>query len=404
MKKIVFARKSPTPRLYNEALSLKKVRDYKLIFLCETFNRNSLGLFNKVFNEIICLKPPVLDWNNYGLAQNGRNSPKIHHLKNLVSPPIDRIAEPIAKKRLRYFLRLIKADMYNCRDTYEFARTVIENVNNRPVIMDLQDGNIVAGIQNLSERDRERDKYCFENVAGIIHRGPQSEIEYYKKFNYEITCPTYRYLDYCNKEFFADPNTKKLSEKDGEFHLVSMGAGMNNYDLSHMINRIVNQKIHYHLYLVPHSWVDTDRFKILYDLSKSSKYFHMERPISFNKVPQEIAKYDFGVKIDSPDHLAPMQPEYLKIGVPYRRNTYLEAGLPIISSVKWVSISEWTKKHNIGFSIKNELLENLHEKIHKCNYDELRKNVLKLREEMLYDKYAEGLAKFYDEIFGMQKT
>ena len=398
MKTIVFARNSPTPRLYNEVYALKQKREFKLIFLCGTFNKSSIGLFSKVFDEIISIKPPVLDYSNYGLAQDGSDSLRIHEFKNIINPWFDKLANPISKKRWNYFLKTLDADIYNCRDTYELTRNVIETTK-KPTIIDLQDGHIVAGVNNLTDRVRQTDQFCFENAAGIIHRGPQSEIEYYKKHGYDITCPTFRYLDYCNNDFMPESEVKKLSDDDGEPHLVAMGAGMNDKGLAPMIKNITGQKIHFHLYLVPHSWVDIDRFRVLKNMASSNNYFHMECPVPFNIVPSEIAKYDFGIKIDPDDHLAPMSKDYLKLGVPYRRNTWLEASLPIIVSSQWVSLSEWIKKHDIGFSIKNKELDKLKKEIEKHDYKKMKKNVIEYRTTMMLDKYMDNLAEYYDVLF-----
>jgi hypothetical protein len=252
--------------------------------------------------------------------------------------------------------------------------------------MDLQDGTIGAGIQNLTKEQREQDQFCFENVAGIIHRGPDSEIDYYRSFGYKFNCPILRHLDCCNKDFFADSNTKKLSDEDGEYHLVSMGAGMNNRDLPAMVKKIVAQKIHYHLYVVPYSWVNPELFRELYKIKISSKYFHLEKALPFNIVPSEIAKYDFGSKIDT------------IVIIPYRIYTWLEAGLPIVISDRFVGMKNILKSYKVGLSIKNEELHNLHKTLDSCDCKELRKNVLTVREKLSLDKNKDDLINFYDSV------
>lgn len=397
MKTILFTRTNPTPRIYNELYSLKNTNNYKLILLCESFYPPSLKILTKVFDEIIYYKPPVLNYQRYGLVQKGNDSPKIHQLKNILTQPLEKITKPITAKRLSILINSIHADLYNCRDTYALTKKVLKTVK-KPVLMDLQDGTIVAGVNNLTESRRNQDKYCFENVSGIMHRGPKYEIEYYKKYGYNIKCPILNYLDYCNKEFFVDNNKNKLSLKDGECHIISMGSGMNHPHILSLIKRITKQKIHFHLYLVPHSTLDFNIYNQCHQLHKKIKYFHLEKAVPFHKIQEEISKYDYGAMVHDIGYLNQMQPEYKKTCLSYRLFNWFEAGLPVIMSNWYEYMSDIIDKNNIGFSVSEKEIDNLDLKIHKIDYDDLRKNVIKYRENYQIDNYNKNLLDFYKKL------
>ncbi|MBU4501967.1 MAG: hypothetical protein KKA79_05200, partial [Nanoarchaeota archaeon] len=244
--------------------------------------------------------------------------------------------------------------------------------------------------------EHDRDKYCFEHANGIVHRGPDLEIDYYRNHGYKITCPTLHYVDCCNKEFFANHNVKKLSGEDGEYHIVNMGGGLSSHHNIIFAKRFTKQKIHLHLYCVPHSIISPIVFKEYKKLDKNEKYFHMEEAVPFDKTPQEIAKYDFGLHITGDIHK--YRQEYLKIASSNRIFTYLEAGLPIILSNRLEYMKKITEENKAGFSVKDEEIDNLHILIEKYDYDEIRKNVLKAREKFLIDNYAKRLVKFYDTV------
>jgi hypothetical protein len=202
-------------------------------------------------------------------------------------------------------------------------------------------------------------------------------------------------LDYCNKNFFVKNNPKKLSSEDGEYHLVNIGSGMQSPYIPPMLKRLFKQKIHMHLYLVPYSTV-WNVYKSYLKMAKNEKYFHLHNALPFNQIQQEISKYDFGSIIRPQELMNKFTPEALKISVrSYRQYNFFEAGLPVIISDRLEYFSKILKDNKIGFSVSDNNLDNLNKIISNYDYDELRKNVLKKREEFLIDNHVEKLNNFY---------
>ncbi len=397
MKTITFVRNSPNPRIINQLLTLKNTKRYKVKLLCRTYDKLMLSIYHNILDDIICFKPQVLDLNNYGFSQNINHSPKMHHLKSIFIGPMDKATEKLSKKKLNGILKKQKSDLFNSIDTYEFTKDVIKKTK-KPVVMDLQDGTIVAGIKNLSEQRRKQDQYCFENVAGIIHRGPIFEIEYYKKNGYKINCPIISYQDFCNKKFFIEKNQKKLSDIDSELHIVSMGSGMNHLSIPKMINRIIKQKIHFHLYLVPYSSLNVGIYDQCYRLDKENEYFHLEETVPFNNIHKELSKYDYGAMILPEEYTKRYQKEYKKTCLSYRLFNWFEAGLPVIMSNWYEYMSDIINQNKTGFSINEKQIDELKKITDEQDINSLIKNVYKFREKYEISKNNKEIIRFYDEI------
>ena len=115
-----------------------------------------------------------------------------------------------------------------------------------------------------------------------------------------------------------------------------------------------------------------------------------------NQIQQEISKYDFGSIIRPQEFMDKFTPEALKISVrSYRQYNFFEAGLPVIISDRLKYFSKILKDNKIGFSVSDNDLDDLNKIISNYDYEELRKNVLKKREEFLIDNHVDRLNNFY---------
>lgn len=392
---IAFVRRGISPRLYNQVFALKQSKKYRLILICANFDDYIFGKFRDVFDEIICYQP--LDLRKY-IKQNIKNSFPVHFGKYWIihNSVLESISE---KERLPFFLKKLNPDVIVCQHTeHELITQVMKNVK-CAIILDVHDGSPLKGIENLSKKIYEKEKYIFEHASGIIHRGPpEIEINYYKEHGYNITCPTLQFLDYCNRDFFVNANVKKLSDEDDEYHLVGMGGGHSSIHFISLVKRLAKQKIHYHLYLVPYGLISPIAFKEFKKLNKTEKYFHLEKAVPFDKVQKEIAKYDFGAHLAPHEYLKDYSYIWKKVTFGNRPFTYLESGLPTIISEDIGLQKEFVEENGIGFGVKDNEIDNIYEIIKKYNYNGAKENVLKTREKFLIDNYVEKLVKFYDDV------
>lgn len=391
MKTVVFVRRGPLFRIYNQAYALKKSGKYNLIFICQTVSdENTLKLFSKVFDKIILYHP--LDFKYY----LGRKKSAFHYLmKHLLLYFVDSRFRSLSEKiKLPTILDEIDADVFNCLiRPYELSYQVISNVN-VPVVWDAYDfDGLMHGIENISSAIRNREKYYFENAGGFIFHSSNDEIDYFKDGGYSMDHPCLPWLDCCNKEFFADDG-RKLSDEDGKCHIVQIGGGISSAHVS-LVGKLIKQGIHYHIYPTP-ATMSPLVYKNFLKMDASEKYFHFENSVPFDEINQEIAKYDFGVHF----HLTYLHPMGFKFVHSHKFFSYLESGLPIIVSDCLEHIKKTVVDNGVGFSIGNNEFDSLHDKIQSYDYSELKSNVLDARKKYLIDNHADKLVGFYDKVTG----
>lgn len=385
-EEIVFVSSLANIREYKHALALRKRKKYHLKLIA--FQTIPIFDFEKIFDEVIRYGPKM--------------SNKFFRIGFNV---LHRHFSSYYSKKLAKIIRKEKPYLFHTFASYdnEMSHVVMKNTM-LPVIYDGQDFlGISVGIENISESQRVKEKYCLEHADGIIRKGPKFEIDYYRRHGYNIKCPELQFLPYCDRDLFVDKKTK-LSDKDGEIHLVYTGAISPNpkYRYIYYIplgKLLVKQKIHLHLYPAIYR---PRLFRKYLEMDKKEKYFHFHKPVPYNKINEEIAKYDWGVWILENIRSEQWTEEKMKIAVANKIFSYLEAGLPIIQS-EHMHGKEMIEKHKIGFCVKDEELKNLKLLIEAHDYEKIRKNVLKAREELSLDKQVYKLENFYKRVVSNRK-
>jgi len=377
-EEIVFVSSLANIREYKHALALKKTKRYHLKLIA--FQTIPIFDFENVFDEVKIYGPKM--------------SNKIFRLGfNILH---QHFGSYYAKK-LAKIIRKEKPYMFHTFASYdnEMSHVVMKNTT-LPVIYDGQDFlGISVGIENISKSQKTKEKFCLEHANGIVRKGSKFEIDYYRQHGYNIRCPELQFLPYCDRDLFVNEKTK-LSSKDGEIHVVYTGAVSPDpkYRYIYYIplgELLAKQKIHLHLYPAIYR---PRLFKEYLEMNKTEKYFHFHKPVPYNKINKEIAKYDWGVWILENIRSKQWTKEKMKIAVANKIFSYLEAGLPVIQS-EHVYGKEMIEKYKIGFCIKDEELKNLKLMIESYNYEKIRKNVLKAREELSLDKQVHKLENFY---------
>ena len=393
MRTICFVKRNPQIRIYKQAKALKRTGRYRLILIAQRYDKE---LFKDVFDEIIDFGSEYYSVPDFGFHLIGKDIT----LRNILRKISRRRSNE--EKELAKIVKETDADLFHAHAGPNiFPKIVIENAT-KPVVFDAYDfSGISSGIENLDEKERIAEKYCLEHADGIVRKGPPFEIDYYRQHGYKITCPEIQWMDYCDEDLFVDMNAKKLSAEDGELHLVYTGAVCVDpkYAFCYFIplgKQLAKQKIHLHLYSNPYQYATSKEY---IELDKKEKYFHFHKPIPFMELSMEIAKYDYGLWIHENVIGSRVIKEKWKVAIGCKLFTYLEAGLPIIVSDHMEYGKEIIKRYRIGFAIKDEEIGNLKEKIKNQKYDELRENVLKVRNELLLRKQVNRLEEFYEKVW-----
>jgi hypothetical protein len=395
-------------RIYKKALALKHIGNYKLILISKVDDKR---LLNKVLDKIIDLRT----------SQEKKITEKLKSKKSYLKKTklFNLFYKKFLKKRflkqeankLAKIIKKINIDIdlfHTITGDDRTAQTVMQNTD-KPVVFDGVDfTGISRGIDDLKQDEKKTERYCLENANGIIRKGPKYEIDYYRNLGYKINCPELHWLDYCDKEFFASKNIKKMSSEDKEIHLVYCGNVSTNIQKPQgyyvALGKILaKQKIHLHIYPSQDQWQKYELGKYV-NLSKKEKYFHLHQALPYNQLTKEIAKFDWGIWIH-PNTYEKNQPTdkilrkaKRKVSIGNKLFTYLEAGLPTIVSNHLIYGKKIVKKYNIGFSIRDEDLKNMKSLLNNYDYFKMKKSVLSARKKLSIKKNAHRLDDFYKSL------
>ncbi len=384
MKTICFVQQDPSIRIYMQAKALKATKNYKLILICEKCNYD---LFENIFDEIIF----------YGFLKNKDNN----FLSRSCNFAFNKLIN-YGEKNLKSIVKNIDVDIFHAHaEPNNIPRIVIEN-STKPSVFDGQDfTGITAGIENLDRRTREDEKYCFEHADGTCHKGPQSELDYYRQHGYKIESPDIQWWGCCEEELFADLNARKLSDEDGETHLVYIGSVSTDpkYDYKNfipLIKELAKQKIFLDIY--PSNLLEYRKSKEYIELEQREPYFHFHKPVLYNELSKEIAKYDWGIEIVKNITGERLTPEKAKVAMATKYFAFMEAGIPAIVSHHYTLIKEFVETNQIGFSVKDTDTYQLGEMIKNYDPMKLKENIIKTRGTFLSGQQAKSLEELYHKI------
>ena len=395
MKTIVFVRPRPAIRIYKLAKALRQSdQKYRLVLICRTLSFDE-KLYRDLFDKIYFYSPEFKFNKQFDLSFNKRWNKQLKFGYRKIMKIINEINPDI---------------IHTMAEPFDFIAYILK-LSKWPVILDAYDyTGITAGLENLNDKTKHEEKYCLENADGIIHKGPDYEIDYYRQHGYAITCPELNWLDYCDEDIWVNTKQKKLSKSDGEHHLVYTGGVSNNPELKYiyfipLAKELAKQKIHFHIYpkFAEHRF-SYEKSKVYIDLAKNEKYFHFHRTLPLNDLIKEISKYDWGLWVHSADVSKRTHSEKAKTGSGNKIFTYLEAGLPMIVSTSRVYGKKIIEENKIGISIDDSDWNKFDKLIQSEDYDQLHKNVLNVREELSLHRQVSRLSSFYDLILENYKN
>lgn len=258
--------------------------------------------------------------------------------------------------------------------------------------------------QNL-EFEIEAEKYNFENADGIIHKGAPEGLEAIQGriFN-KVKLPKLQlsFEPYCSKEFQVPINKDKLSKKDKELHLVYVGFFWTNQGEagSHFFNKLLDQKIHLHLYItgIGDDLSKEEKLDYLNDFfpgCKENKYFHIHPTLPPKDLIPEISKYDFGLFPLIPLSKENIEPKFCASN---KIASYLEAGLPLITPEELIFLNKTLKSYGLDIIYNDKNIMGLNKRLKKLDYEDLINKLKKMREEYSIEKNINKLQEFIEEV------
>ncbi len=386
---VVFVPRRSRIRPYKMAKALKYTHKVKLILVCEESFYDE-DLFEGIFDEVHFFTRKSILF----------KLPKAEKIYRRLNEKIG-----FGFRKMKRIIEEINPDIVHCfAEPYNHIEYILRKTK-FPVIM--SDGadftGISNGIQNLERRTFEVEKYCFEKVSGIVHKGPKYEIDYYINHGFNISCPEITWYDHCDYDLSPTIEPKKNND---EIHIVYTGAISSNPNIKYIYylefaKELARQKIHFHIYPNPYQFQFAKAYKAL---ASREKYFHFHSPVPYKKMAKEISKYNWGLWWHEPTGEKRVYHEKRKVGIGNKLFTYLEAGIPTIIGDHNTYGGKIISDMSIGLKINKEDISNLRIKLLNCDYHGLIKNVKEFAQSQSLQNNSARLFDFYSEVLKGKKT
>ena len=272
--------------------------------------------------------------------------------------------------------------------------SAINAVDNIPIIHDTHDALTMRMMGYYADDDEERiQKYAEEEkIANEESNGrlyvTEGVGDYIRK-RYTVDPESELvFRNYVSEDMMPWDLTDKLSDKDGEIHIVYAGTITSqmeghHYDLRGIFREIVEQGFHIHIYAAS----DDEAYSLLAEEVDLIHYHgHFDRKVLMH---DELKKYDFGwagfndIK----------NKEHLDVALPNKAIEYIACGLPVLT-LPHKTLSEFVEEHKVGLVINS--FDDMKEQLWESN--ELKEIVIKKRYEFTIENNINQLIQFYTNL------
>jgi len=249
------------------------------------------------------------------------------------------------------------------------------------------------------------EEFLFKRCDGIILTMNTIIAGEKLRQRYNSNVPILEFPPYACDEFFREE--EKYSQKNGKIYLV-YGGVVASSDMPKEIfgavqfidiaRSLTNQGLCYHIYLSP--YFSPIQFGKLYAdyirLAAKTPHFAFKQGVPLDKAIGEFSKYDFGAMIHLTEGTT-MNVFHFNTCISSKFFTYLSAGLPVIVSDNHGYISTLVKEYECGIVVGSKDINNLSEIVRQYDYEKLRTNVRRAREDFSMKKHIGRLVEFYGQ-------
>ena len=298
------------------------------------------------------------------------------------------------KKSISELVERYKPHIIHSHNAPDFLTvSAINAVDDTPVIHDTHDALTMRKMGYYAGDDEERiqeyveeEKIANEQSDGRIYvtEGIRDYIRQRYSVDPEVDLVFHNYV---SEDMIPRRLTEKLSDKDGEIHIVYAGTITSqmeghHYDLRDIFREIAERGFHIHIYAAR----EDEAYSKLADENELIHYHgHFEQRLLLE---EELKKYDYGwagfndVK----------NKEHLDVALPNKAFEYIACGLPVLT-LPHRTLSEFVEEHKVGlvtdgFDMKEKLAES----------EAIRDNVVKKRYEFTIENNINQLIQFYTNL------
>ena len=296
------------------------------------------------------------------------------------------------EKGISELVERYKPDIIHSHNAPDFLTvSAINAVDDIPIIHDTHDALTMRkmGYYAGDNEDRIQEYAKEEKIANEVSNGrlyvTEGVGDYIRK-RYTVDSESELvFRNYVSEEMMPWGLTGKLSDRDGEIHIVYAGTITSqieghHYDLRGIFREIAEQGFHIHIYAAR----EDEAYSLLAEEEDLIHYHgHFDRKVL---MLDELKKYDFGWA----GFNDVMNKEHLDVCLPNKAIEYIACGLPVLT-LPHKTLSEFVEEHKVGLVINNfsELKEQLFES------NELKETVIKKRYEFTIENNINQLIQFY---------
>lgn len=304
---------------------------------------------------------------------------------------------------------------------YYFLGVIAQCLNDRGAIVAFVDPpSFECGADDTSElykksketqRDCFSEEFIFHKSNGIILTASNLAAGEKLRRRYNSNKPMLEFPPYVCAEFFGEQS--KYSQKNNAYYLVYGGlvAPSNKpkeilgyIQFIDLAKSLTNQGFHFHIYISPH-YSPLQVRKLFSDylcLAAERPAFAFKQGIPLDTVTREFSRYDFAVIINQFKGVSEKKVNmfHWHTSIPSKFFTYLSAGLPVIVSEENDCIAKLIRKYEIGIVIDQSEIDSLAEIIKGYDYEKMKANVRRAREELSMKRHIDRLIGFYEKAHG----
>ncbi len=271
-------------------------------------------------------------------------------------------------------------------------------------IYDMQDVLVIYYGKDVAipwyQKEFPHEQNCLQLSDGLVSHGlepiPATKIYGFKPQNKRLFFP-----------LFCDDDVFQNRQKDWSMENISVvyageiqGASRDkkqfgNVQFFELIETLSAQKIHFHIYPVPSSYVI---FGHEYEaIAKVNPYFHIHQSVPQSQLSSELSKYHFGI-IPFFKENTNLSDDKNHYSTSLKLFNFIEAGIPIIVS-KEIGFQHWmATRYGAGIGVYKKDLSNLRQIFEGLDYPKMVSNLIEQRNKLALSRNIHRLDQFYNKI------
>ncbi len=282
-------------------------------------------------------------------------------------------------------------DLIHSQNAPDFLTVAaIRAVKDVPIIHDNQDAISLRKTPYYPGADMNKqlndEQIANECCDARIHVTEELKAYVEKKYGRKMDVVFYNYV---SESLMPSSFKEKLSDKDGQVHIVYEGTLASlqgdHYDLKSIFKAIASHSMNIHIY-DSHSNDDYRR------LAETDDFIHYHGHLDPRDLLDELTQYDFGWA----GFNVAMNKPHMDVALPNKAFEYIACCLPILSYPHKAQ-KKFIKEHGVGLVFEGideipKMLTNTEA------LNEIRKSVLKKRFEFTVERNIRKITNFYDYV------